>query len=87
MRWTTKKESPSLGQQRITCKFIWLPLSLQGESRWLEFADIVQIYRSYTGFMPHVGPVDCVGWRNLKWAEDDPLEVMGKYKKARRYPT
>lgn len=42
MRW--KKKVYKYGDYRIKKKFLFLPLSLGDESRWLETAEIVQKY-------------------------------------------
>ena len=43
MRWLKKvKYVPILGDIRIVKKFLWLPKTIQGETRWLEYTSIVQ---------------------------------------------
>lgn len=37
-------KSPKVGDYRIKRKFLLLPKSLTEETRWLKWADIVQIY-------------------------------------------
>jgi len=43
MRWTVKvKEYPTSGQIRHLKKFLWFPLTIGDECRWLEVAVITQ---------------------------------------------
>lgn len=44
MRWQTKLwgSISSPGDRRIVRRFLWFPRSFQGETRWLEFANIGQ---------------------------------------------
>jgi hypothetical protein len=40
MRWT----EPKIGEERIVRKFLWWPMCLAGQNRWLEFVHVRQIY-------------------------------------------
>jgi len=40
MRW----KQPEIGDYRIISMFLWFPRTVQGETRWFEFAQIKQIY-------------------------------------------
>lgn len=42
MRWI--KKTPKTGYVRVIKKFLFLPLTLNNETRWLEFATIMQVY-------------------------------------------
>lgn len=33
-------EYPNDGEEKVVVKFLWLPLKIQNETRWLEFAHI-----------------------------------------------
>lgn len=51
MRWTP----PIVGDVRYVVKFLWLPLRLENEVRWLELAHIRYVYRDNsegTGWKP-----------------------------------
>jgi hypothetical protein len=43
MRWTNKP-GPTWGDVREIRKFLWLPLEIKYEVRWLEFATVRQCY-------------------------------------------
>lgn len=48
MKWKTEIElKPFLGEKRIIKKFLWLPVCIGDEVRWLEKAEILQKY-NYT---------------------------------------
>lgn len=40
MRW--KHQGPSWGEHRVIKKFLWFPLRISDETRWLERAYILQ---------------------------------------------
>lgn len=44
MKWESKK--PFIGQRRTVKRFLWFPLNLKTEWRWLETAIIKQQYTS-----------------------------------------
>lgn len=51
MRWRTKDyNQPRLGTERVITKFLWFPLKLEGEYRWLERAKIVQHFKTSLKF-------------------------------------
>lgn len=64
MRWTRRK--PENGATRVVRKFLLIPLRLEGETRWLETADIRQkaMGTSMIGEPPHP---DSVEWVNIGW--------------------
>jgi hypothetical protein len=39
-----RNPNPKTGDQRLRKKFLWLPLTLENETRWLEKARVVQTY-------------------------------------------
>jgi hypothetical protein len=47
MRWTHPR-AKQYGDTRVARKFLWLPLRIGYETRWLEMADVVYIYRFQT---------------------------------------
>lgn len=73
MRWLHKR--PEIGDRRVVRKFLWLPLKLADESRWLESAYIHQVYTGGYG-----GPDGCTSpfWRSFAWAEPSDLHTDTK---------
>ena len=53
MKWDTPKNN----EERIIEKFLWLPLILAGEKRWLEYVKIKQIFTNGK-------------WDNIKFIEE-----------------
>ena len=57
MRWQTKNKTiPKENEKRIISKFLFIPIKLEGEWRWLEIATIEQLYVEtvlYDYGMPH----------------------------------
>lgn len=47
MKWI--KVKPNQWQKRTIRKFLFLPKEINGVVRWLEFAEIEQIYHVYMG--------------------------------------
>ena len=45
MRWI--KEQYELGDTKIETKFLWFPVEIKGETRWLETVTIEYICRLY----------------------------------------
>jgi hypothetical protein len=43
MRW----QNPKPGETRVIKKFLWLPVTLDDETRWLETAEIKQVYVAF----------------------------------------
>jgi hypothetical protein len=64
MRWATKRR-PLDGQFRLRSRFLWAPKTIEGETRWLEFADWWERY-SYTDTDWDTGP--SYGWTVVRWA-------------------
>ncbi len=64
MRWKKKDKSiPKHGQLRTLSKFLWLPVTIEGETRWLEKANIVYKCVYYNIF--EYGVLDTV--KHFKW--------------------
>lgn len=70
MRWGQLKIREK-GQTRIVFKYLWLPLTLQGQTRWLELAKVKQWSNMYA---------DITKWEDIEWADDAKL-VDGDGKK------
>ena len=63
MRWKIEKKfEPYLGHERIIEKFLLLPVSIDGEYRWLEKVKILQRYE-------HVGGEILMKYRNKEWLD------------------
>ena len=45
MRFKYNKVEPCNGNTRIKKKFTWLPVFINGKSRWLEFVTVEQTYK------------------------------------------
>lgn len=71
MRWGQLKIRER-GQTRIVFKFLWRPLKLQGQTRWLEMAKVKQWSDMYA---------DIPKWEDIEWADDAHL-VDGDGKKC-----
>jgi len=61
MKW----KNPSNGDKRTVRKFLWFPLVLDGETRWLEFAWVIQ---EYYGGHDEGG----AGWYDKEWLKGKP---------------
>ena len=64
MRWYTgNKTNRKAGELRVLRRFLFIPLKIADETRWLEVADIVQECADACG------PLDppCWYWRNREW--------------------
>jgi len=62
-----RKQIPRLGDARVIRRFLWFPLCLRGEERWLEMATICQEYRESwrpSRYFPFLG------WVNASWEHD-----------------
>lgn len=75
MRWMQPKP-PKHGNIRFIKRFLWLPLTIQRETRWLEFVKIRQRYndgvaggRGYYGKHEPLfpGPRPAARWENLNF--------------------
>jgi hypothetical protein len=57
-----------LGSTRIITKFLWLPVTIDFQIRWLEWANIKQMCRRTVG-----GEVSDDGyyWQNIEWIDEN----------------
>ncbi len=64
MRWPKEKHA-EWGAIRKIEVFLIFPIKLKGESRWLEWAIILQTRKGsdFFGYLP---------WENVAWANNDP---------------
>jgi len=60
MRWY--KEKVKLGDERVVMKFLWFPLTIDKETRWLEHACIKQCVE------PAYQPTEVLKWQPIKFA-------------------
>jgi hypothetical protein len=68
MRWKSKINFyPIVGTQRTVEKFLLFPTKIDGETRWMEHAKIIQMYfKIRTDF----GSGESVyGWKNIEWVD------------------
>jgi hypothetical protein len=62
VRWRKRyKPAPSFGDTRVVREFLFLPLTLEGETRWLELASIQQEYVEGNFYM------DGEHWMSVGW--------------------
>lgn len=62
MKWT-QPPAPKPGQTRIVRRFLWLPLNLQGETRWLERAEWVERFKRFFRYDDGVYGI----WKPVRW--------------------
>jgi len=60
-------KSPKIGDKRIRTKFLLFPRIINGEFRWLEFANIKQELKAWKAMVPETSGIDVKGWRNIEW--------------------
>jgi hypothetical protein len=65
MRWKAEaaKPEPKHGDERAVTRFLWRPLLMGDEWRWLERAAIIQCYRSVP-LAPSYS-----SWKDKRWAK------------------
>jgi hypothetical protein len=74
MRVETNALEKHVGEQRVIEKFLWFPVVISGEWRWLERATIVQEVALFdVGGSMEWGRFKA-GWCNKDWA--DKVEVL-----------
>jgi hypothetical protein len=68
------------GAKRVIRKFLWLPLKLEGQVRWLETANIRQVcdYRRPKGYES----MDVVTDMKYFWDDVEWVDVDDSYKKT-----
>jgi len=59
MRWT----EPSLGDKRIRTRFLWFPMRVGGEWRWLERATWREV--------PRMNVLCVREWHRFAWLDDE----------------
>lgn len=69
MRWQKKpikiKTRPDVGSERVVSRFLFFPLCLNGEYRWLEFAQVLQVWAE--DYYNHPYPI--FKWCAVSWVE------------------
>lgn len=87
MRFKHKKEK--LGTERTVKKFLWFPKYIDGEYRWLEFAEWVEVCAfNYHRFIPpgyHPIPNTLTlnyRWDTVKWVKELTPEDEGFWERA-----
>ncbi len=65
MRWN-RKVRPKDGDIKYVRRFLWFPLKLDGETRWLETTSIKLKWVSAYGY-----DGDYSSWKYVCWAEND----------------
>jgi hypothetical protein len=66
MRWKQKEETRD-GTQRIVTRFLFFPKTLFNETRWLEFAQILQTWNA-SSYRDIDGE-----WEDIRWADIDDV--------------
>lgn len=61
MRWFKMSHDPDYGTIRARSKFLWLPLTIGSESRWLERATWMEKWSLGAWFGDH--------WRPYEWVD------------------
>ena len=86
------RETELIGNQKIVREFLWLPLSINGETRWLTYTSWLEEFGKYVDVdMPMAYRL---GWCLVKWGdkmktkrvtEDMPEKVLSpkKYHKVK----
>jgi len=65
-----KRESPKIGDTKTVKRFLFFPLWIGNEIRWLEKAQVVKKYQSWSVSDYNHGCIDVKGWRNFGWVAD-----------------
>lgn len=74
MRWK-HKPSPKIGDTKIITKFLWLPLTLDGETRWLERVSIKVKLKIYLSELS----LEWKGrWQPIHWIDEEPFIPLSK---------
>lgn len=60
MRWT-REPRPETGDEKTETKFLWFPVTIDYETRWLEKATIVSVFHRRDGLY------DRSGWTKIKF--------------------
>jgi len=67
MRFGEKFNDSIMGSQRVIRKFLWFPLEIDNQIRWLEIAKIRQICKYH-------GEEFGYAWENYEWVDDDEIQ-------------
>jgi hypothetical protein len=67
MRWN-KPSNIMIGQTRKVRKFLWIPVWLEDQVRWLEFAEIVQQRVEWAHVTDDGIVVPEPGWKDIHWS-------------------
>lgn len=79
MRFKIKEKArQELNERRLIRKFLLFPLWLNDEVRWLEFAEIVQVYGKKRKCMPGLFQYKTQRWIDKRWAESDEKYIYAK---------
>lgn len=75
MRWKDgKRIYPEIGNTRVVHRFLLLPKTFDGETRWLERAAIRQEFMEYRMLSSgSEAVVDVEGWRDVAWITPHPV--------------
>lgn len=70
MRWA-KKPPPRPGHREAVTRFLWFPLTIQGETRWLERATWVRVWREPPGDVTWAAGLNLGGgwWDDRCWLD------------------
>ena len=68
MRWNKITANPiKAGDTRVINKFLFLPIEINKQSRWLEFVAIEQECYIGTCLVPDGMSYSCIKWKNKQW--------------------
>ena len=79
MQWRTgslfnlfpEKKENHIGDKRVTVKFLFFPRSIQGQTRWLETAQIDQEFQRRERFSPGLERyVNVYKWYDISWNDE-----------------
>ena len=81
MRWRCKSR-PKVGDERISIKFLILPLRIGDERRWLEAAKVRSVYKSYAGDDSYGNTIELSLCSHEEFLPYDPVKDCDIYKAA-----
>ncbi len=74
------REEPQLGDKKTVWKFLWLPLTIDGLTIWLEYVGIEYEYQEYEGASYSAGIYIMAdthrGWIPVGFIEDNSIEQI-----------
>ncbi len=68
MRWNTRKSISGVGETRSIEKFLFLPLNIEGETRWLENAKWEEEVSQYANV--YTQRDSSRKWDKIRWIDD-----------------